>query len=48
MITTQQQIKVNDVQIEGLQRQNQHSKIVTAEVAGVSDRTDLYQSIGRM
>ena len=48
LIATKQQVKVNDAQIEGLKRQNQHSAIVKSEISSLPNSTRAYQGVGRM
>ncbi|XP_067950626.1 prefoldin subunit 1-like [Watersipora subatra] len=48
LIATKQQVKVNDAQIEGLKRQNQHSAIVKSEISSLPNTTRAYQGVGRM
>jgi len=45
---TQQQLRVNDAQIEGLKRQNKHSSLVKTDISSLPDSTNTYQSVGRM
>ncbi|KAK6171107.1 hypothetical protein SNE40_019364 [Patella caerulea] len=48
MITTTQQLKVSDAQIETLKRQITHSKLVTKEIAALPSETRVFQGVGRM
>jgi prefoldin subunit 1 len=48
MITTTQQIKVSDAQIEQLKRSIKHSELVEHEIVALPDSTRLYEGVGRM
>ncbi|ESO84789.1 hypothetical protein LOTGIDRAFT_236136 [Lottia gigantea] len=48
MITTTQQLKISDAQIETLKRQITHSKLVTKEIEALPSETRVYQGVGRM
>ncbi len=48
MVSTTQQLKMSDMQIDQLRRQNTHAKLVESELAGLPDSTKVYQGVGRM
>lgn len=48
MITTTQQIKISDVQIDTLKRSIQHSKLVDQEISSLPPSTRMYEGVGRM
>ncbi|XP_074650779.1 prefoldin subunit 1-like [Tubulanus polymorphus] len=48
MITTTQQLKVSDMQIETLKRQITHKALVEQELSKLSDDTKTYEGVGRM
>ena len=48
MISTTQQLKVSDMQIEQLKRQITHAKLVETELSGLPESTKVYQGVGRM
>lgn len=48
MITTTQQIKVSDAQIEQLKRSIKHSELVEHEIVALPESTRLYEGVGRM
>ena len=48
MITTTQQIKVSDAQVDTLKRTIQHSKLVDQEIASLPVSTRTYEGVGRM
>ena len=48
MITSKNQIKISDAQIEALKRTIQHSKLVYHEISSLPEQTRLYEGVGRM
>ena len=48
MITTSQQLKVSDAQIETLKRSMQHSTLVEKELSRLPEDTKVYEGVGRM
>ncbi|XP_054161636.1 prefoldin subunit 1-like [Oppia nitens] len=48
VIETRNKVKQIDVQLDGLKRSSQHSKITIQELNGLPDDTKMYESIGRM
>lgn len=48
MITTQQQLKISDMQIETHKRQIVHAKLVDNELANIPEGTKTYEGVGRM
>ena len=48
MITTSQQLKVSDAQIETLKRSIQHSTLVEKELSRLPEDTKVYEGVGRM
>jgi len=48
MISTTQQLKVSDMQVEQLKRQIAHSKLVEKEIAALPPDTRTYEGVGRM
>ena len=48
MISTSQQLKVSDMQIDQLKRQITHAKLVETELNGLPESTNVYQGVGRM
>ena len=48
MVTTQQQLKVSDLQIESLKRQITHSRLVEGELGTLPEGTRTYEGVGRM
>ena len=48
MITTSQQMKISDAQIESLKRSMQHSGLVEKELGRLPDTTRVYEGVGRM
>lgn len=48
MVTSTQQIKVSDAQIEQLKRSIKHSELVEHEIGALPDSTRLYEGVGRM
>ena len=48
MISTQQQLKVSDMQIEQLKRQITHAELVEKELHSIPDGTKTYEGVGRM
>ncbi|OWF47143.1 prefoldin subunit 1-like [Mizuhopecten yessoensis] len=48
MITTTQQIKLSNAQIDTLKRTVQHSKLVDQEVISLPPNTRTYEGVGRM
>ena len=48
MITTTQQLKVSDAQIETLKRSIQHSTLVEKELSRLPENTRVYEGVGRM
>ncbi|KAK3091350.1 hypothetical protein FSP39_019174 [Pinctada imbricata] len=48
MITSTQQIKISEAQIETLKRTIQHSRLVDHEINSLPDHTRLYEGVGRM
>ncbi|XP_022317232.1 prefoldin subunit 1-like [Crassostrea virginica] len=48
MVTSTQQIKVSDAQIEQLKRSIKHSELVEQEIGALPDSTRLYEGVGRM
>ena len=48
MVTTQQQMKVSDMQIEQLRRSVMHSKLVGKELSELPQDVRTYEGVGRM
>jgi len=48
MISTTQQLKVSDMQIEQLKRQIAHSRLVEKEIESLPKDTKTYEGVGRM
>ena len=48
MITTSQQLKVSDAQIDALKRSIQHSNLVEKELSRLPEDTKVYEGVGRM
>lgn len=48
MVTSTQQIKVSDAQIDQLKRSIKHSELVEHEIGALPDSTRLYEGVGRM
>ena len=48
MITTTQQLKLSDAQIETLKRSMQHSALVEKELSRLPDDIKVYEGVGRM
>merc|ERR1712142_802309 len=48
MVTSSQQIKMSELQIEQLKRQIKHSQLVEQELAQVPATTRCYEGVGRM
>ena len=48
MVSTQQQMKVSDLQVEQLKRQIAHAKLVEKEIAAYPSDTKTYEGVGRM
>ncbi|XP_066269527.1 prefoldin subunit 1-like [Branchiostoma lanceolatum] len=48
MITTQQQLKVADAQIEAQRRVQQHAKLTDQEISTLPEETRVYEGVGRM
>ena len=48
MITTQQQLKVSDMQIDSLVRQKTHANLVEKEISVLPEGTRTYEGVGRM
>ncbi|XP_072037717.1 prefoldin subunit 1-like [Amphiura filiformis] len=48
MVETSQQLRVNDLQIDQLKRQQQHAKLTGMEIKGLPEGTNVYEGIGRM
>lgn len=48
LITTTQQLKVSDAQIETLKRSIQHSMLVEKEISRLPENTRVYEGVGRM
>jgi len=48
MISTTQQLKVSDLQIDQLKRQIVHAHLVEKEIATLPKETNTYEGVGRM
>ena len=48
MVETSQQLRINDLQVEKLKRQQQHAKLTGMEIKGLPEGTNVYEGIGRM
>jgi len=48
MIETTQKLKVADLQIEGLKRSIQHSKLTSQEIATLPNEVRTFEGVGRM
>ncbi|KAI8497431.1 Prefoldin subunit 1 [Branchiostoma belcheri] len=48
MISTQQQLKVADAQIEAQRRLQQHAKLTDQEISSLPEGTRVYEGVGRM
>lgn len=48
MITTRQQLKFSDAQVETLKRQITHSKLLDQEISILPEDTRTYEGVGRM
>ncbi|XP_041365040.1 prefoldin subunit 1-like isoform X1 [Gigantopelta aegis] len=48
MVTTTQQLKISDAQVETLKRQMAHSKLVISEISQLPDDVRVFEGVGRM
>ena len=48
MISTTQQLKIADMQMEQLKQQIVHTKLVQKEIESVPQETRTYEGVGRM
>ncbi|XP_019628545.1 PREDICTED: prefoldin subunit 1-like [Branchiostoma belcheri] len=48
MISTQQQLKVADAQIDAQRRLQQHAKLTDQEISSLPEGTRVYEGVGRM
>ncbi|GAB6026025.1 Prefoldin subunit 1 [Chamberlinius hualienensis] len=48
MIDTTQKLKLSDIQIEGLKRSIQHSKLTNQEISGLPEGVRTFEGVGRM
>jgi len=48
MIETSEQLRIADLQIEGLKRNKQHAEITEREISSLDPKTNTYESVGRM
>jgi len=48
MMTTQQQLKISDMQIEQLKRQITHAQLVEKEIKNLPAETNMYEGVGRI
>ena len=48
MVETSHQLRVNDLQVDQLKRQQQHARLTGMDIKGLPEGTKVYEGIGRM